>query len=103
MNGYCQAGLEEAIGRRWGLGQREHSGRFLGRVIVYISFFKKKIEWEVPRVTVGHMRWILGLCCSCLFPSFRPGDAKTSAPFFTTSLGDRKRVMAATADAVNCR
>lgn len=22
MNGYCQAGLEEAIGRRWGLGRR---------------------------------------------------------------------------------
>lgn len=39
------------------------------------------MEWEVPEVTVGHMRWILGSCCSCLVPSFRPRDAETSASF----------------------
>lgn len=53
MNGYCQAGLEEAIGRRWGLGRREQRGGFLGWVIVYISFLGKKMEWEVPEVTSG--------------------------------------------------
>lgn len=53
MNGYCQAGLEEAIGRRWGPGRRWHSGGFLAWVFVYISFLGEKMEWEVPEVTAG--------------------------------------------------
>lgn len=34
MNGYCQASLEEVIGRRRGAGRRQHSGGGLGGVCV---------------------------------------------------------------------
>lgn len=53
MNGYCQAGLEEAIRRRRGLGRRQRRGGFLCGTIVYVSFLRKKMEWEVPEVKAG--------------------------------------------------
>lgn len=107
MNGYCQAGLEEAIGRRWGPGRRQHSGGVLGWVVVYISFLGKKMEWEVPEVTAGSSECMPGSCGSCLLPPSRPGDGETAAPLFPhrdrPGLGDRRCVTAAAADAVTCR
>lgn len=108
MNGYCQAGLEEAIGRRrgaWG-GDGTVVGFLVGLLFTFL-FLGKKMEWEVPEVMTGSDEMDTGVGSSCLVPSSRMGDAETSTLCFPHNhmpgLGDERRVTAAAVDAVNCR
>lgn len=72
MNGYCQAGLGEAIGSRWGLRWRAQGGGFHGGVTVYVSFLgmNRALE-EVPEVTHGshEIDTRVTLCLVPLHPS----------------------------------
>lgn len=72
MNGYCQAGLGEAIGSRWGLRWRAQGGGFHGGVYCLRFFSRDEMELEdVPEVTHGshEIDTRVTLCLVPLHPS----------------------------------